>query len=889
MSTEAVTPAWHARSADDVLESLVSSPQGLTEADVRERRAVSGPNALETARATPAWLVLARQFRSPLILILVGAAAVTTVLEKWFDTAAIVLVLVLNASIGFWQERKAAAEIRALTRIANPLCRARRDGRAQSIPAVDLVPGDIVLLESGERVAADLRVLDAAGLQIDESMLTGEVLAATKSSTAVAEQSSVGDRQCMAFMGTFVVSGRGLGVVVATGAATELGQINELVQGATPRTPLQQLFHRLEARIGILVGIVCTVIFAAGIILGGDLGDVFLSAVALAVASIPEALPVVLTIALSIGVARMARAQAVVRTLPAVETLGSTTVIGSDKTGTLTQNLLTVEELWTPHGRTVLNSDGTRSPDGDALVLEMVRAGALTNEATPNADARAGFVGDAVDVAMAAVAVHLDALAAESVGSRSRARTPYEPELGYSQAVVTGADGRHHLVVKGAPDTLIERSILWRTVHGDEEIDRQVAHDANHEMGRRGLRVIATATRAITADEFEDGTLPEPARLTFLGMQGMADPPRPGVAEAVARCQDAGITVMMITGDHPVTAEAIAGRLGIACHAAPITGAEMALIDDEILAARLRETSVAARVSPQDKLRIVSVLQSRGEVVAVTGDGVNDAPALKAASIGVAMGASGTDVAREAADLVLTDDNFVTIVTAVREGRVTFAAIRKATYFLLSTATAVVIAVTFNVFAEAPLLFLPIQVLWMNLVTNGLQDVALAFEPAEGGELRRPPRPRAEGLLSATLWRRLVVTGLWMAAAILLVFSWALDNGYSDDHARTLALTVVISLNFFQAGNSRAEHRSLFRLNPLSNPFLLATSVGSMVLHFLATATDIGNTVLSLVPLSATEWVACLAIGATVVVVSELDKLAAAVHRRRPWRRPISA
>lgn len=881
MSTEAVTPPWHARPVAEVLSELSSSLDGLTDDDARQRRAAVGPNALESTPPTPAWLVLARQFRSPLILILVGAAAVTTVLEKWFDTGAIVLVLILNASIGFWQERKAAAEIRALTRLTNPVCRVRRDGRVSTMDATDLVPGDVVMLESGERVPADLRVLDAALVQIDESMLTGEVLAATKTAAPVPEASGIGDRHSMAYMGTFVVSGRAIGVVVATGPATELGLINDLVQAAPPATPLQRLFHRLEARIGIVVGAVCTVVFVAGLVLGGDLGDVFLSAVALAVASIPEALPVVLTIALSIGVARMARARAVIRTLPAVETLGSTTVIRSDKTGTLTQNLLTVEELWTPTGRTSLESDGSLVPDGDPLLAEMVLAGALTNEATPNVDARGGFVGDAVDVAMASVAVRLGVISPEEVGSRGHAHTAYEPSLGYSQTVVTGPDGEYLLVVKGAPDALIERSTRWRTSRGDEGIDRDAAHAANHEMAHRGLRVIATATRAIRADEWADGVVPPPDDLTFLGLEGMADPPRPGVAEAVAQCHDAGISVMMITGDHPVTAEAIAQRLGITSHAPAITGAEMAEIDDEVLAARLRETNVAARVSPQDKLRIVNVLQSRGDVVAVTGDGVNDAPALRAASIGVAMGASGTDVAREAADLVLTDDNFVTIVTAVREGRVTFAAIRKATYFLLSTAAAVITAVSINVFADAPLLFLPIQVLWINLVTNGLQDVALAFEPAEGGELQRSPRPRSEGLLSPTLWRRLVITGLWMAAAIILTFSWAIDNGYSDEHARTLALTVVVAVNFFQSGNARAEHRSLFRLNPLSNPFLLASAVGSLALHYLATATEVGNTVLSLAPLSLEEWLACLLIGSTVVAVSELDKLATARGRRQ--------
>lgn len=869
---------WHALSVAETLDRLESSPTGLTSTEAAARLRDEGPNELPAVPSMPVWRMLLKQFLSPLILILIGAGVITALLQKWVDTGAILVVLIANALIGFWQERRAAAEVRALAAMNPPDSRALRDGVAVTLPARELVPGDVVLIESGARIPADLRLIDTAALQVNESMLTGEVYAAKKDTAPSADSAGIGDRSSIAFSGTFTTAGRGAGVVVQTGTSTEIGRINALVQGPTTVTPLQVLMHRFEARIGIFVGAVAALVFVAGLALGGSPADVFLSAVALAVASIPEALPIVLTIAMSIGVARMARRKAVIRNLPAVETLGSTTVIGSDKTGTLTQNVLTVEEVWTSNGLTRFALEAEQAEEADAmarhhdpLVREVLRAGVLTNEALPAADATAGFTGDSVDVAMAVAAVRHGGVPAEEVVRRPRLHAPYEPHHGYSQSLHE-EHGRLMLYVKGAPDVLLRMATSMLTSRGDEPIDADEIHAANHDLARRGYRVLATAMRAVDDGEQLTDPLPEPSGLTLLGLEGMTDPPRPGVAEAIAACQDAGIAVKMITGDHPATAEAIADRLGIPRRGPAVTGRELANLDDAMLAARLRETSVAARVSPQDKLRIVSVLQAEGEVVAVTGDGVNDAPALKAASIGVAMGASGTDVAREAADMVLTDDNFVTIVSAVHQGRVTFAAIRKATFFLVSTAIGVIIAVTTNVFTEHPLLFLPIQVLWVNIVTNGLQDVALAFEPAEGGELSRPPRDRREGLLSRVLWIRLVISGVWIGIGILLVYTWALDHGYDDAHARTFALTVVVAFNFFQAGNARAEYRSLFALNPVANPFLLATAAGSVILQWAAMTWEPSAAILGLAPLSLEEWFWCLVIGSSVLVLVEAEK-----------------
>lgn len=821
-----------------------------------------GRNELPPPAVTPWIRVLLRQFVSPLIAILVVAAVVTFALQHWVDAIAILIVLIIATGLGFWQECKAEREVRALQSLTTTVARVRRDGDEHLLDAAELVPGDVVVVTSGDRVPADLRLLRQTGLRVDESMLTGESIAAEKSLAAVDADASIGDRVGMLFSGTFVTSGRGVGVVAATGTRTELGAINELVQGPAPRTPLQVLTNRLERRIAVTVMAAVGFVVIGGLIGGYTLDDMFRTAVALSVAAIPESLPIVLTVAMSIGISRMARRHAIVRTLPAVETLGSTTVIASDKTGTLTQNRLTVERVWTANGH-VDDAEGLRHP----LVVDVLRTGALANEAMRTGDGR--LQGDAVDVAMARIALDAGALTEVERTARPAARTPYEPVRRYSQSVHRDAEGRPVLHVKGAPDTLARWSVA---LAGADRFDPEVVLAANDELGSDGMRVIATATRVL--DSFPvDGRLGEPSGLTFLGLEGMTDPPRPGVAEAIADCHHAGIAVTMVTGDHPVTAQSIAARLGIDADAAPLTGTEMADLDDDALAERLSETRVAARVAPQDKLRIVQVLQERGEVVAVTGDGVNDAPALKAAAIGVAMGESGTEVAREAADLVLADDDFVTIVHAVEQGRVTFAAIRKATFFLLSTAVASILSLSLNVLLDQPLLFLPVQILWINLVTSGIQDIALAFEPAEGDELRRPPRSRYEGVLSRTLWARTAITGVWMGLVVLGVFTWSIAQGHSDEHARTLAMVTFVLFNFFQVGNARGEQRSLFLISPFSNRLLLLTSVGAILLLWAVISWPVSAGLLGVTPLSFAEWFGAWVLAGSVLVIVEVEKL----------------
>lgn len=867
---------WHSLSAQETLTTLQSGYDGLSRKEAARRLDIFGENALEQADATPAWKLFMLQFTSPLIAVLIVCGLVTAVLQHYVDAIAIFVVLLLNAILGFYQETKANKAVEALSSLASPMSNVLRDTQVLTVETSQIVPGDIVVLESGDRVPADLRLIEATNLRIDESMLTGESEDAKKNTQPSPEEAALGDRQSIAFSGTMVTSGRGRGVVVATGSDTELGEINDLVIGTVTASPLDQIMHRTERGIAIAVIIVAVFVFVGGSILNGDPTQAFLSSVALAVAAMPEALPIVLTVAMALAVSRMAKHNAIVRTLPAVETLGSTTVIGSDKTGTLTQNRMSVEMCSLGMGQA---RDCTDFEEADRVWSEgvgrLLRAGALTNEARrrKNEDETVSYSGDAVDIAMARVADNAGAVSSSDLQLETVLETPYEPELRYSMSVRRNVDGTFTQFVKGAPDTVAQMSSTVDNGFGHSvPMNYSIIHESYEQMGSKGLRVIGVASRQLPADSnIEVYRIPE--KLHFLGLEGMLDPPRPGVKEAIADCAEAGIEVKMITGDHPVTARAIGERLGLKHTEQAITGSEMLEMSDEVLKARLRETSIAARVSPQDKLRIVQALEDEGHTVAVTGDGVNDAPALKAAAVGIAMGKSGTDVAREASDVVLTDDNFVTITQAVREGRVTFKAIRGSAFFLLSTAVAAMIAVGVNVIAEMPPLFTPLQMLWINFVTNGVQDIALAFEPGQGDELSQPPRKSSEGLLSSALWSRVAVCGLWMAVSILVVFRVMLDRGYDDTTARTMVLTLLVLFNFFMAMSARSERLPILRVNPLRNPFLLIASVVALVIHFVATVVPPFASILGVTSLTAGEWAFCWMLAASVLLFSEGDKL----------------
>jgi magnesium-transporting ATPase (P-type) len=888
-------PRWHAESAGDVVDRLGSGDAGLSTDEAGHRLDVHGPNQLEEEPPPHPLVVLVRQFRSPLIYILLAAAAVTVLLEEYIDAAVIAAVLALNAIIGFTQERKAEGAVRALMGLVVPHAKVVRGGQEWEIDSRELVPGDMVLLEPGSRVPADLRLTWTNSLQIDESLLTGESLPVSKRADTVDHEAPLADRSNMAFTGAVVTSGRGRGVAVATGSGTELGAIAGLIRSEhSMDTPLQRRMARFASIVGIVVGVASVLVFASGVALGGEVEDMFLTAVALAVAAIPEGLPVVFTITLALGVRRMAQRNAIIRRLPAVETLGSTTVIGSDKTGTLTENRMTVRTVWASGRRYELQGadptsgfalDGVAVDVADHVALgSTLLTGVLANEADA-ARTSSGIhsTGDPTEVALLVAAMGA-AVEPEAVREAhpTFAEIPFESERRYS-ATVCDVDGHHEVFVKGAPERIIEMCTHMLTSDGPVPIDGDALREVAHDLASDGLRVLAFARRRLPQRLRDADDLDDPDELVLVGMQGMLDPPREGVRDAIATCHGAGIGVVMITGDHAVTARAIAADLGITEPGGQVlTGSDMSKMTDDELQERVSEVRVFARVAPEEKLRIVRAFQGRGDVVAVTGDGVNDAPALKAAEIGVAMGESGTDVAREASDMVLTDDNFVSIAAAVEEGRVTFDNVRKVTFFLVSTGAATIIAITVGVWLQWPLLMLPAQLLWLNLVTNGLQDVALAFEPGEEGVVDRPPRPVREGVLNGRLWSRTVVAGVVMAAGTLVLFRWQLDRANADTDAaltlaQTTALTVMVIYMAFHAGNSRSETRSLFRLNPLSNPFLFAATTLAVGIHVGALYWGPTQFVLRVEPLDLDTWIRIMLLSTTIIAAMEIDK---AIRRR---------
>ncbi|MEO6196889.1 MAG: HAD-IC family P-type ATPase [Dehalococcoidia bacterium] len=868
-----VSHPWHAIPAEEAARELETGPHGLSAAIVDERLRRYGANRLEEAPSVRGLEILLHQFASPLIYILLAATIVTILIGEFVDAGFIAAVLILNAAIGFVQERRAEESVRALMRLISPQARVIREGREWQVSSADLVPGDVVFVESGTRVPADLRLFSTTALEVDESLLTGESVPVNKNVLPVTERSGLADRTSMAFTGAVVTSGRGRGYVVATGAGTEIGAIAEIVrQSERVETPLQRRMSRFGRAIAVAIGASATVAFALGVATGESTDHMFLVAVGLAVAAIPEALPVVFTITLALGVRRMARRNAIIRRLPAVETLGSTTVIGSDKTGTLTQNRMTVREIWTANRTHFVDNAGPLI-SGTPL-YETLLAGVLTNEAEAYETAgEYATRGDPTEAALL-IAAELLGIDTEDVREAYQQVTdiPFEPERQYS-ASFRSRDGQLMIAAKGAPERILG---MCRTMLGDEgatRLDHDVVHQAAADMASRGLRVLAMA-HSLTPKAPDLPEISEPRNMVFLGLQGMLDPPRPGVKEAIAACQGAGIRVLMLTGDHAGTAHAVAVDIGIAAHDAKVLlGTDLDAMTESELRDAVGDTSIYARVSPENKLQVVRALQARGEVVAVTGDGVNDAPALKSADIGVAMGKSGTDVAREAADMVLTDDNFVSLQAAVNEGRVTFDNLRKVTFFLISTGVAAVIVILSTLVLQWPLPFLPAQLLWLNLVTNGLQVLALAFEPGEKGILQRPPRPRSEGILSPVLWERTVLAGITMAIGTLLLFRWELNQTGSIEEARTVALTTMVLFQMIHVGNCRSQTLSAFQKSPLSNPFLFIATATALTVHVCALYFPPTQYVLRVEPLAPDAWIRMALVGLSVIVVVEVHKL----------------
>jgi Ca2+-transporting ATPase len=897
---------WYQLSVKEIFEHLKTSELGLTEEEVKQRLKKYGPNKIAEEEKISKLKILLHQFTSPLIYILLIAGVVTILLKEYIDSGVIFAVVILNAIIGFVQEYKAEKSVRALKKMVVPKARVIRDGKEKEVNSEELVPGDIVLLASGMKVPADIRLIHTIELKIDESMLTGESVPVEKITTPIKQENlPPGDQKNMAFMGTIVVSGRAKGVVVETGERTILGKIAEEVKELTGvRAPLQDKIESFAKTIAFIVLGASVVLFLIGLLIGESAKDMFMTVVGAAVATVPEGLPIAVTVALAVGVVRMARQNAIIRKLTAVETLGSITVIGSDKTGTLTKNEMTVKLAYDgehiyeftgsgydPSGEVLCEGISLKNldPELKANLYTLLRIGLLCNETDIYEED--GFYkvnGDPTEGALIVSAMKAGLNKEEEKEKYPQiAIIPFESERGY-MATLHRHKGEKYIFVKGAPEKIID--MCSKDMYGNEinEIKRkEILHVASN-FAKEGLRVLAFAFKE--ADhELEELTCKDvecpgiTSNLIFAGLQGMIDPPRPEVKEAIEVCKKAGIRVVMITGDHAITAKAIAQKLGIVDEKAEVlTGRELEGMTDEELFEKVKTVNVYARVSPQHKLRITQALVKHGEIVAVTGDGVNDAPALKAAHVGVAMGRTGTDVAKEAADMILADDNFATIVSAVKEGRIVFDNIRKVTFFLIPTGVAAILSILVAVIMGTPIPFVPAQLLWINLVTNGLQDVALAFEPGEKGIMERPPRDPKEPIMSRLLWERTVIVGLLISVGVVYNFQLALNEGASLEKARTVAVTTMVFFQFFQAWNSRSELQSIFKISPFSNPLLFFSLIAAFFAQLSVIYVPTLQWIFRTEPITMSEWLQILMVSATVVLVVEIDKwIRRRTHRKQ--------
>lgn len=802
---------WHALEAADVLSRLKTSPAGLSQIEAAERLVRDGPNRLPEPPRRSMLLRFLSQFHNLLIYVLIGSAAVTALLGHWVDTAVIVAVVVVNALIGFLQEGRAERAMEAIRGMLSPKAAVIR-GERMTIPGEDLVAGDIVLLEPGDRVPADLRILTSHGLHIEEAMLTGESVPSTKHPAPANAGAQLGDRSCMAFSGTLVTSGAGRGVVVATGPHSQMGRIGGLVSGVeTLTTPLVRQMNVFSRWLSIFIVAVAAIILAYGYwVRHQAFGELFMAVVGLTVAAIPEGLPAVLTITLAVGVRSMAQRNAIVRQLPAIETIGAVSVICTDKTGTLTRNemmvtsaalagglVLTLEGRgYEPEGA-ILHSGAAVEPAGHARLSEMARAAALCNDASLKLKESGWHVeGDPMEGALLAFAGKAGALKADHPPRLDA--IAFDARHRYMATLHANEGGGMVAYVKGAPERIVEMCSRQRSADGGEErLDGAYWDEISRRIAARGERVLAIAVGEMPHEggELRHGHVE--SGLTLLGVVGLMDPPRPEAIAAVAECRTAGIRVKMITGDHAATAAAIARQIGLENPERVLTGADLKAMSQADLEAAVRDCDVFARTSPEHKLKLVMALQAHGLTVAMTGDGVNDAPALKRADAGIAMGGKGSEAAKEAAKLVLADDNFASIAAAVREGRTVYDNIRKVISWTLPTNAGEAGTIVAALLAGLALPITPVQILWVNLVTAITLGIALAFESTEENTMRRPPRSRNEPLLSPALaWHVIFVSGL-IGISVFSVHAWALDSGYSEDLAQTLAMNTLVVLEIF--------------------------------------------------------------------------------------------
>jgi len=890
-------------SVEECLEVLNSKTDGLNCEDAESRLLQTGYNEIEEGKKKNVFLLFAEQFKSFLIIILLAAVAISAFLGELLDATVIFAIIIAVAVLGFIQEFRAEKAIEALKQIAAPVARVRRDGITQEIPSREVVPGDIVLLEMGNKIPADIRLIEAINLKMDEASLTGESVSVHKSILPLEKDMPLADRTNMAYSGTTVAYGRGTGLVVATGMETEFGKIAKLIQTAEEgQTPLQQRLDYIGKWLGILCIVV--VVFVALILVYHETGfnfallnqallvEIFIWSVSLAVAAVPEALPAVVVVALTVGVQRMARRHAIVRKLPVVETLGCTTVICSDKTGTLTKNEMTVSKIFTnskiidvtgvgfdPQGDFLFQGGAINPNEGSTLALLLQSAALCANSSfeidTASQD-KFSLFGDPTEIALIVAAAKAGLWQQDLKKQYPRVwEIPFTSESKRMITVHSNADGDLVAFLKGAPEIILD---MCSDVYGDghsiplNEENRKNILQTNQNMASEALRVLAVAykhlskSQDISEDNLQNG-------FCFIGLEGMIDPPREEVKQAIQECNQAGIKTTMITGDHKLTAMAVAKEIDLLkSNDLVLTGSELDKLSDSEFENMVEEVSVYARVSPEHKQRIVRALQKGGHITAMTGDGINDAPALKMADIGVAMGITGTDVSKEASDMILTDDNFATIVAAVEEGRGIFDNIKKYLAYLLSCNAGEILLLLVASLMGLPLPLIAIQLLWINLTTDGLPALALSIDPRDPDVLHRPPRDPLESVFTRRVLWLIASVAILITIGIIPVYTWAVNSGATIQKAQTIAFTMLVMFEMFNAFNCRSEKHSITKLGLFTNAWLLLAVASSIVMQLAVIYVPFLQPLFNTAPLTLAEWVIIIAVSASVILVVEAGK-----------------
>lgn len=871
---------FYQRTVDDVMSQMKANPHGLTDQEVRDRREQFGPNKLTSKRRTTIIEKFFAQFKDLMIIILIIAAIIAGFAGETVDAIIILAVVILNAIFGVFQESKAENAIDSLKEMSAPMATVLRNGESQSVKSEDIVPGDIVLLEAGDVVPADIRLTEANSLKIEEAALTGESVPVNKQVTPIVDHDlPLGDRKNLGFMNSNVTSGRAVGVVIGTGMNTEVGKIAHMLNTTEETTtPLQENLKSLGKMLTVLILVIAVIVFGVGMWRGQEsLINMLLTAISLAVAAIPEGLPAIVTVTLALGTQQMARHRALIRKLPAVETLGSTDVIASDKTGTLTQNKMTVEKVF-------LNEKLTDSADATLSLKDKIAQIMVLNNDTKFQGNE--LAGDPTETALVSFYLNQAQPVQQFINDHKRlAEIPFDSERKLMSTYNQMADGNIIMTMKGAPDQLLERATQIQD--GDQvrpmtDEDKQLISRTNHDLATQALRVLAFAYRNVDQVPTELTSAAQEHDMIFVGLIGMIDPERPEVAQAVAEAKSAGIKSIMITGDHQDTAQAIAKRLGILGRGdnpggKVINGAQLDELSDAQFDKEVTDISVYARVAPEHKVRIVKAWQKQGKVVAMTGDGVNDAPALKTADIGVGMGITGTEVSKEASDMVLADDNFATIVTAVKAGRKVFANIQKSLQYLLSANLGEVLTL-FVMTMMGWQILAPVQILWINLVTDTFPAIALGVEPAEPGIMKRKPRGRTSNFLSGGIMTNILYQGFFEGFITLAVYAFAITNPVhaSDALAHADALTMAYAtlglIQLFHAFNSKTIHESIFRVGLFKNKFFNWALLGSAILLIGTIVIPGFNNMFHVTELTASQWLVVVFAGFMIVVVSEVVK-----------------